>query len=418
MKSAIWLVSVTLWLSSSRLCFASAINNTFSTADSFETTLSTLAGSTIITTAVDQPESQSTKSNSGLETQSFENEYPADLRLQDSSLSYQFEVAQDPAYLSFWYNLATYEEAAGFDEPAFEVWVDEQLVYQVWASDLIDEGLTDGSYLTADETGWRQVIVPFPDSSRLERQVTFSASDTGDGEYPSVVYLRDAAVADQLHDSLNPTPVTDLQVYPEANQSYTLTWSAPSDSELSGTNRVCSYQVRSSYQPISEQLVEADWLLLSQLQINDQPNYQPMSLLAPRPPGEIELFQVKPNSSDLSQPIKYLAVASYDCAGNFSGLAAGSISQVGPVLEVVWLDEHHVQVIGSNLGQEQEVEFSLTYQHLVDDQLMTEVVLSQLKYSPQELTHLSPAIPLGSCSQDDCAHHQIKGEITAKLINL
>ncbi|HYD35408.1 MAG TPA: lamin tail domain-containing protein [Vitreimonas sp.] len=85
--------------------------------------------------------------------------------------------------VGFWYNFKTFESGDGFDEPGFMVFVGDQMVHQVWASDV----LTDSNSATLDESGWQFISIDLTDLSDSTLSLAFYGGNSGDLSYQSYV---------------------------------------------------------------------------------------------------------------------------------------------------------------------------------------------------------------------------------------
>jgi|GEM_PF-5871207 len=130
-----------------------------------------------------------------------------------------------PDKIGFWYNLQTSENLAGFDEPAFVVRVNDEVIYQVWASDA-SRPVTK----KLKETGWCFEVIDlseFPEHS----VPTFSLENNDDAQHKSFIQVgklvTDPVEIEKMSTAQSPTQVTDLQAYDDDHDDITLTWTAP-----------------------------------------------------------------------------------------------------------------------------------------------------------------------------------------------
>lgn len=237
--------------------------------------------------------------------------------------------------IGFWYNFMTYENATGFDEPGFMVFVGDRMVYQVWASDVV----TDTDNTTLESTGWKYMSI---DISKVEDStftLAFYGGNSQDTTNSSFVYLdkidsnevivNNSAVFDVysdvagtnanyryqvngqvfegsqpdhiafsiaaqpddnkieywadgadkqsiyvIYDDTAPDAITDLEAIDEGDGEYTLTFTAPGDNVF---DAVSEYDVRYSTEEITDQtdwdsLDQADLLIDDTLHIDATPN--------------------------------------------------------------------------------------------------------------------------------------------------
>ncbi|MBD3279447.1 MAG: hypothetical protein GF390_01920 [Candidatus Pacebacteria bacterium] len=302
--------------------------------------------------------------------------------LLNNTLSQQLANDQPLYNLSFWYYLLSEEAALGFDEPAFIVQVNGQLVYQVWAQDLA-------------KPGWQQVILNLTDLDARQAQLQFAAGNTGDQLFAPVVYLdqittnlavlnnhnslqlrtdecascqlgyqyfidgqsfdkqgfsplelqlngavddhqlqywfvndagesQDSAWLTVWFDDQPPQSIENLEFIPESDQQATLMFTAPADqfswSSQTLTAQVNRYQLRWSDQQFFDQ---HNW---EQAQVVQFFTDQGLSFKnqAPRLPGQLEklILTNLPNLDDY-----FLAIRAQDAAGNWSAIKEIHVSK-------------------------------------------------------------------------------------------
>lgn len=235
------------------------------------------------------------------------------------------EINLDPESkaISFWFNFVTYEESYGFDEPGFMVLLDDEVVYQYWAGDLVQSGLTDGDVSSANQSGWRQIVLPSDYVGTARVTLAFYAGNTLDAQHQSFVYIDNISTSQELGiDQLPPEAIHDLSVQGLADKYLTVSWTAPADQGGNEENKVCWYELRYSDLPIEIGITSSDWAKLAQPIIYNSLGLPGGNLRAPRLPGQRETFQIRLNAQHSED---YLAVASFDCQNNFSGLESGSL---------------------------------------------------------------------------------------------
>jgi len=86
--------------------------------------------------------------------------------------------------IGFWYNFVSYEDNPGFDESAFAVYLGDEMVYQVWAQDVLNEAGLNSS-------GWQYVSVYVVGKEAGHLPLKFLVQGNDDGEKASFVYLDD-----------------------------------------------------------------------------------------------------------------------------------------------------------------------------------------------------------------------------------
>jgi len=93
--------------------------------------------------------------------------------------------------ISFWYNFLTYDYF-GYDEPGFVVFINDKMVYQMWARDI-------ATGANPDKTGWKQFlydISSIPQGEQSMLTIVFHAGNTDDPTYQSWVYVDQVSTAD------------------------------------------------------------------------------------------------------------------------------------------------------------------------------------------------------------------------------
>jgi hypothetical protein len=96
------------------------------------------------------------------------------------------EIPNTSRNLSFWYNFFT-KDRHGFDQPGFSVWLDNRMIFQLSAGDVVSS------------TGWKQFFYLLPPNDTNENSLltlTFQAGNTGDELFPSWVYLDRVSTGD------------------------------------------------------------------------------------------------------------------------------------------------------------------------------------------------------------------------------
>lgn len=216
--------------------------------------------------------------------------------------------------ISFWYNFQSDEDMSGFDEPGFMVLINDRLIYQLWANDMI----------SSPKKGWQFISLNVADFSDQDFTLTFEAGNTSDLKKQSFVYIDNIStnpvlansqttfkifatsptssikvvhyrytlhkvlvmnegmsgltfslnaqpddgkvefwsedlagnsevpqLVQVLLDNSPPAAVTDLTIYNDGEGNYTATWTAPPDNNSFDDQKVAGYDLRYSSIPMS-----------------------------------------------------------------------------------------------------------------------------------------------------------------------
>lgn len=84
--------------------------------------------------------------------------------------------------IGFWYKIQTQETALGFDEPAFMVYVNDQMRYWISAKSWNEQSKLENN-------GWRYASVYVADLDDEQIKLSFYAGSHGDAQQSSIVYL-------------------------------------------------------------------------------------------------------------------------------------------------------------------------------------------------------------------------------------
>jgi hypothetical protein len=97
--------------------------------------------------------------------------------LEQNVLSQEIVSPKNSFYsLAFEYLLETTETDLGFDEPMFEVYAGDELIYQEWAVDA--------------SNNWQQALINISSLNKNKINLKFKAGNTVDSQYPSTVYIK------------------------------------------------------------------------------------------------------------------------------------------------------------------------------------------------------------------------------------
>lgn len=293
-----------------------------------------------------------------------------------SEISQRIDFGATPiAAVSFWYQVWSREDLLGFDDPCVSFFLDEQLL---WEAKL--QGLEMQAQSDAKSSNWQQVVVPLPQILG-NHTLSFRVSNTLDDQKPTWVYLDDvttqsavikkntllnmypvgdntlrfisywmagksyqtpirsfpsayfAAVSDQnsatyqiiqdqdvlgegalFFDGIAPELVGDLSIMLNSDSTFTLSWTAPSDQNPFSSHQAVGYEIRLARNYLdlfsnwfSLQLLQPEMIANSE---SGQQNWLPAQVV-----GGQESWDFPFNESINNT---YLAVRSFDAAGNFS----------------------------------------------------------------------------------------------------
>ncbi|MFZ5376113.1 MAG: hypothetical protein ACOZAN_00385 [Patescibacteria group bacterium] len=101
--------------------------------------------------------------------------------------------------VGFWFNMVTSEVDPGFDEPALSAYINDKLVYQVWAKDLSRLQALSGA--SGQASGWQYVSIYVADDASSQLNLKLQAGNTGDQSQNTLVYLDDVNTAATVVDS-------------------------------------------------------------------------------------------------------------------------------------------------------------------------------------------------------------------------
>lgn len=128
---------------------------------------------------------------------------------QDYTLNFISQPIPNSAKnISFWFNFLSYDYV-GYDEPGFAVFINDKMVYQMWARDIAGAGNPNSS-------GWRQFlydISSIPQGEQPILTIVFHAGNTGDPTYQSWVYVDQVSTSDVVvnnHATFTLTPSDNL----------------------------------------------------------------------------------------------------------------------------------------------------------------------------------------------------------------
>ncbi len=317
--------------------------------------------------------------------------------------------------LGLWYQLVTRETAPGFDEPAFQIRVNDKVVYQQYAqaatSEIADQQRT---------TGWKYLALDVADFVEPTLRVEFSAGNTGDDQSASLVFLdqvtTNIAVVNQsaqftvtaedaqrvahysytlqgqtqsgeglgqvqfsltgqpdnnqieywvegenhqiiqvLYDNQAPNAIEDLTAINEGDGEYSLHFTAPSDEPF---ETVGEYDVRYSTQPITTEMAWSD-LAVPTRKVDELTQ----TLTSPLPGGageQLVLTGLDPNK------VYYFAVKSRDQAHNLSQIS--NIAKVNLIDSPIILNEVMFNPVGSDNGLGEQGEWVELYNTSDQDQ--------------------------------------------------
>lgn len=320
--------------------------------------------------------------------------------------------------LGLWYKLVTAESAPGFDEPAFQITINGQVVYQQFAQSA-QTPLSD-HYRATD---WQYLAIDLADFTQSTLRVEFSAGNMGDEQLASLVYLDQVTtnvavvsataqftvtaqdpqqlvhydystngqdksgervgqvqfsltgqpegnqleywvegenhqIIQVLFDDQAPTAIEDLTAINEGSGEYSLSFTAPTDNLF---NTIREYDLRYSTQPIT---AETDWASLAiAQQKTDEVTH---TFTSPLPGGAAEqlvLTQLQPNE------FYYFAVKSRDDAHNLSPIS--NVAQANLVDSPVNINEVMYNPVGNDSGPWNEGEWVELY-----NQSQTEIDLT------------------------------------------
>lgn len=265
-----------------------------------------------------------------------------------------------PTHLSFTYRLLSQESLVGFDQPCFRVMGDEFILYEDDCQNLTDTTKVMGE--TYQASTWRTVRLDIREWSRASLKLRFLAGNTvdmvgasgveikwvsttatelqsdsqvsftpnqpvgyhwqgqdfylpsgvpvslalsGEGQLlrfwsvsaPQAIYQLPVAVSDA-----KPPSMVGVNVYPNADKSYTLEWESP--------GRGLRYEAKVAAE--WQWFYTRDWHSLTSVTLETKYQdlwYCPLSL----PPGTSEFFRVSPGHQG-----QFLQIKTRDAAGNYS----------------------------------------------------------------------------------------------------
>lgn len=136
----------------------------------------------------------------------------------ENSLQQSATLGAGDNYLNFVYKFWTFDEAP-FDNPGFLVEINGETVFSIAAGDIGDGTVGTLDYTTGNLAGgWTGLSIPISqfysaDPGRpADILISFLAGNTGDGQYPSGVFLDGPLGTEGA--SLSATPLPDYQVVP------------------------------------------------------------------------------------------------------------------------------------------------------------------------------------------------------------
>ncbi len=96
--------------------------------------------------------------------------------------------------VGFWYNFMSYEAGLGYDDPGFMVFVNDTMIHQVWASQMV----TDNDAHTLDSTGWKFISVDVSGMDQATLSLAFYSGNTGDSNIQSFVYIDQVSTSESI----------------------------------------------------------------------------------------------------------------------------------------------------------------------------------------------------------------------------
>lgn len=372
--------------------------------------------------------------------------------------------------IGFWYNFVTTETQSGFDDPGFLVLIGDQVVHQVWASEVVGQGSTGWKYLSLDVSQLSDptLSLAFYAGNTVDTQspsfvyldgittnetvvnsqavITISADDLGTGAQAHYRYSQSGQVIEGqaetsisfsltgqpddslieywavdeigqerphqylgvIYDNEAPTQITDLAVVDEGDGEYTLTFIAPADNLF---DNVGEYQVRYSTTTPTD---EIDW--------SSQP--EPARMLAEQhaPMSTGQLDDIVLSGLEPSQQY-YFVVRSRDRAHNHSAwsnvaIVNPALDQSSPQLTLSAVEDNQVSFSLDHGQAYDQANYSIFYQHLVSGQ--SEPILESVQghVSIEGRDHVSlTGIYLGTCSEGGqvCVPHLNISDLAAEV---
>lgn len=172
-----------------------------------------------------------------------------------SVLKQTFETPWRASQLSFQYLLETSEDLSGFDEPAFQVKVNGEVIYtQHW--------------LAIDTVKWKQVFLDISDFELVEN-ISFEAINTGDTQKPVSLHLDDISTALLLVGPHEEFLSETFELRRNIDQSVTLIVKTPQERSDAHFERGQVWQVKESIFPLAANT----WDLATQLEILEKSDW-------------------------------------------------------------------------------------------------------------------------------------------------
>ena len=201
-----------------------------------------------------------------------------------------------------------------------------------------------------------------PDHNELEYWASDNSGKSEDHHQVQVIF-----------DETPPTAVTDLQAEDDGvsgdatsnGHDFSLTWSAPADSDLWGSHQATAYDLRYSYEPIVADISDTDWQKLPQPTITKIDQLPGSGWRAPLSPGQMEVYQVQVQEVvGQTQDQIWFALRSSDAAQNVSALsniASVAIAPPGPTVQITRIDDQHLQFTLTHVEHYDHYDYTLTY---------------------------------------------------------
>lgn len=301
-----------------------------------------------------------------------------------------------PKLVKIVFQIETDENLPGFDEPAAQIHIDDKLVWQIWAADIV-----------AHE---RQTLyVPIPNSVANDIStlpIKFSILNTGDGTMSTTMQIfaiqQLAEVAHELSGTAIPGQINSMQIVDEGDGEYYLQFLSPQREEfLAGEYEVVfsSQALELGSWPAAQQLISVS-------------HKETLPRLAGKQEQVIATGLI-PNHH------YYVYVRFGDALGRLSLLSAPhEVNKPQPQLHLRWLLDKDLQVVVQNMPADSWVAVEIYYKRKIEaDVIIDEKIIDEIGTATNGLS--IKQYWLGSCSETNesvsCVSHQVVGDV---LVNV